>query len=226
MSKKIYLSPSDQNRNMYAYGDTNEMIQCRRIADACEKALKRCGFEVKNNQSDTMEARVAESNRWDADLHIPIHTNAYNSAVGGTRVFYYAKNGYGNVAAQHVYDALKGVSPGTADNISAYPELYELRNTTATAVYVEAEFHDVPKYAKWIIEHVEDIGEAICKGVCAYFGVTYIGTSENVKKPVENDTEGVTLYRVQVGAYAKKENAEAMCERLIKAGYPAYIKTY
>ena len=34
MSKKIYLSPSNQNGNLYAYGNTNEMEQCNRIADA------------------------------------------------------------------------------------------------------------------------------------------------------------------------------------------------
>lgn len=41
MSKKIYLSPSNQNGNMYAYGNTNEMEQCNRIADAAKTALER-----------------------------------------------------------------------------------------------------------------------------------------------------------------------------------------
>ena len=44
---KIYLSPSNQDGNMYAYGNTNEMEQCNRIADAAKVALERCGFEVK-----------------------------------------------------------------------------------------------------------------------------------------------------------------------------------
>ena len=47
MSKKIYISPSNQNGNMYAYGNTNEMEQCNRIADAAKSALERCGFTVK-----------------------------------------------------------------------------------------------------------------------------------------------------------------------------------
>ena len=78
MADKIYLSPSDQTANKYAYGGTNESVQCRRIADALEKALKRCGFAVKNNKTDSMQARVRESNDWGADLHVPLHTNAYN----------------------------------------------------------------------------------------------------------------------------------------------------
>ena len=47
MSKKIYLSPSNQDGNMYAYGNTNEMEQCNRIADYAKTALERCGFTVK-----------------------------------------------------------------------------------------------------------------------------------------------------------------------------------
>lgn len=203
--RKIFISPSDQNRNIYAYGNTNELEQCCRIADAAEKALKRCGFEVINNQTNEMEARVSQSNSWGADMHIAIHTNAFNGLVGGTRVFYWKENGYGNVAAKAVYDRLKVISPGDSDNISAYPELYELRNTVATAVYVEAEFHDVPEYARWIIEHTEDIGEAICRGVCDYYGVPFAEK---------------TLYRVQVGAFAQRGNAEKLCDELKSKGYP------
>ena len=47
MSKKIYLSPSNQEGNLYAAGNTNEMEQCNRIAEAAKTALERCGFSVK-----------------------------------------------------------------------------------------------------------------------------------------------------------------------------------
>ena len=77
MSKKIYLSPSNQDENLYAYGSTNECDQCNHIADAAKIALERCGFEVKKAQKgQAMSTSIAESNRWGADLHIPIHTNA------------------------------------------------------------------------------------------------------------------------------------------------------
>lgn len=47
MSKKIYLSPSNQINNLYAVGNTNECEQCNRIAEYAKKALQRCGFEVR-----------------------------------------------------------------------------------------------------------------------------------------------------------------------------------
>lgn len=215
MAKKIYLSPSDQDANFYAYGDTCEAEQCKRIANACETALKRCGFEVINNQIDTMEDRVAESNAWGADLHMPIHTNGFNGVVAGTRIMAYDLSGEGYQASKAVFEALAPVTPGTSENVSAYPGLYEIRHSYAPCVYVEAEFHDVPKIAKWIIENVVLIGETIAKGVCNYFGYKYI-------EPVA-EQEGDTIYRVQVGAFRNPENAGNMLDALKKAGFDGFI---
>ena len=94
MSKKIYLSPSNQDGNMYAHGSTNEMEQCNRIADCAKVALERCGFTVKKApKGQAMKTSISESNSWGADLHIPIHTNACTNTgtgtAGGTLVLVY-----------------------------------------------------------------------------------------------------------------------------------------
>lgn len=44
---KIYLSPSNQNANTYATGNTNEMAQCDKIAAATAKAHKEMLKELK-----------------------------------------------------------------------------------------------------------------------------------------------------------------------------------
>ena len=46
MSKRVYISPSDQTENRYAWGNTNEHAQCQRIAEAEAAALRRSGVEV------------------------------------------------------------------------------------------------------------------------------------------------------------------------------------
>ena len=178
MSKRIFLSPSNQDGNRYAYGNTTEDIQCGKIAAAAEVALKRCGYEVKTEQYDTMQNRVAHSNSWGADMHIPIHTNAYNGQVGGTRIFY----GAGGRAALAMLNALRDLTPGKSDGMGR-ANLYEISAAKATTVYVEAEFHDVPAYAKWIVEHTTDVGEAICKGVCAFYGRKYIEPKTEISTP-------------------------------------------
>lgn len=217
MSKKIYLSPSSQTDNVYAYGNTTEAVQCRRIADACEVALKRCGFDVKNGQTGDMYTRSTESDQWGADLHVPIHTNAYNGKVTGTRIFCYNTTGEGYKASCAVYNVLAPVTPGTSENVRADATLYEIRVPAAPTVYIEVDFHDVADIAKWIIENVETIGEAIAKGICNHYGVTF------VEKPAPVVEDENVLYKVQVGAYAIRANAEKMLEKLEKAGFEGFI---
>ena len=210
MAKKIFLSPSNQTKNTYAYGNTNEAVQCGKIAAACEAALKRCGFEVKNEQYDTMQNRVAHSNAWGADLHVPIHTNAFNGKVSGTRIICANLKGEGYKASKAVFDVLAPLTPGTSENISA-SNLYEIKYSNAPCVYIEADFHDVPDVAKWIIENTEAIGEAICKGMCNYFGVKYVLYED---KPAED-----VIYRVQIGAFRNKDYATAYLQKAKDAGF-------
>lgn len=224
MAKKIFLSPSNQVDNRYAYGNTNEAVQCGRIGDAAKTALERCGFLVKMDKLGELSEKVSKSNAWDADLHICIHTNAFNKQVTGTRMFYYSAGSNSYKATKAIYDVLAPITPGNSENIKAYPGLYEMKYTTASSVYIEVDFHDVASVAKWIIEHPTEIGEAIAKGVCNFYGVKYV---EPVKFEASVETPQLgTLFRVQVGAYSKRENAEAMLAKLKAAGFTdAYIKT-
>ena len=186
MAKKIYVSPSDQTKNTYAAGNTNEAIQCRKIATVLVAALKRCGFEAKTNLTASMADRVREGNAWGADLYVAVHTNAFNEEVAGTRIFAIDLVGEGYKAAKAVFAALAPVTPGTSENIKARPELYEVRKSASPCVYVEVDFHDVDEVAMWIIENTEEIAEAICEGICNYFGVA---NTDNI--PDDYATEAV-----------------------------------
>ena len=213
--KKIYLSPSEQPDNRYAYGNTNEKAVCCEIAAYTEAALKRNGFEVITGTSTSLGTRCSEADKWGADIYIPIHTNAYNGKVSGTRMFCYRLSGEGYKACKAIYDVLAPITPGESENITANPGLYEVKTPKAPTVYIEVDFHDVPDVAKWLIENTKRIGEAICKGVCYHYGMTY---------KAEEQKETGKLYRVQVGAYSKKANAEALLAKLKKAGFDGYIK--
>lgn len=84
MAKRVYISPSDQVENKYAWGNTNEHVQCQRIAEAEAAALRRCGVEVQLAKFGTsMAQRCAESNAFGADIHNCVHTNAFNGKVTG-----------------------------------------------------------------------------------------------------------------------------------------------
>ena len=201
MAKKVYLSPSNQTKNKYAYGNTTEDVQCGKIAKACKTALERNGVKVMIGQYDTMANRCAASNKFGADLHVPIHKNACNGSVSGTRMFSYNKTGEGYKACKSVFARLAPVTPGTSENITPYPGLYEVKTPAAPTVYIECEFHDVPEMAKWIIENTTKIGEAIAHGICDYFGITFkkpASTSKSTKSTSSNVS--VTLPKLRKGS--------------------------
>lgn len=215
---RIFVSPSDQFNNKYAYGNTTEGDQCKKIANALVEALLRNKFEVKMMQGPNMASVVNASNNWAADLHVCVHTNAYNGTVAGTRIYAYDKAKPGYKAALSVFNRLAPITPGTSESVQINKTWYEMENTWAPCVYCECEFHDNPTSAKWIVEHTDDIGEAIAAGICDYFGMKYIAPS----KPAE-PVEGDTLYRVQVGAFKVRENAERYRDKLREMGISAFI---
>ena len=215
---KVYLSPSNQTDNCYAYGNTNEAVQCGKIADSCRIALERSGVTVQVGHMPSMQDKCKESNAFGADLHVPIHTNAFNGTVTGTRMFCLNSSGEGMKACEAIFAWLAPITPGTSENIQVDASLYEVRVPSAPTAYVECEFHDNATTAKWIVEHTVDIGEAIARGICDYFGVTY--KEKEQPKPAATDK----LYRVQVGAFAVRANAERMLAKLKAAGFEGYIR--
>ena len=173
MSKKVFLSPSNQYDNRYAYGDTTEGVQCGKIAEACKIALERNNIEVMLMHDESMQEKCQKSNAFGADLHVPIHTNAFNGSVTGTRMFYYADGGEGHKACKAIFAQLAPVTPGDSESIRAGASLYEVRVPSAPTAYCECEFHDSVDTAKWIIENTGLIGETIAHGICDYFGISF-----------------------------------------------------
>ena len=216
MAKKIYLSPSNQDSNTYATGNTNEMVQCNRIAVSAEYHLKRHGFEVKKApEGQNMWTSINESNAWGANLHVPIHTNAFNGTLtGGTLIMLYSTSGENLKAGQAIFNRLSHITPGSDYSIRANTGLAELNSTKAIAVYIECEFHDTVDGANFIINNTDKLGEAIAHGICDYFAVKWND---------EDDNTSDTFYRVQVGAFSQKENAENQMNKLKEEGYDAFI---
>ena len=220
---KVFLSPSNQYDNRYAYGNTTEGEQCGKIAEACKVALERSGVDVMLMHDESMQTKCAESNKFGAELHVPIHTNAFNGKVMGTRMFCYNSVGKGMAACKAIFARVAPLSPGTSENIQVNPKLYEVRVPKAPTAYLECEFHDTVEGAKWVVENAATIGEAIAHGICDYFGVAYKAAEQ--PKPAQPEQPATNkLYRVQVGAFANRENAEKMLQRVKDAGFDAFIR--
>lgn len=168
----VFLSPSDQHGNTYAYGDTNEAVVCQQISILLEDKLNEYGVIVDSDPN--MYSAVAVSNALRPDLHLAIHTNASpGHNVRGVRVFYYPDSEYGKTYAEKFFRALSCLYEGS-HALKEHASLYELRNTLSPAVYLELDFHDTVDGARWLINNKELIANTLCNVIVEIFQLNQI----------------------------------------------------
>lgn len=210
---KVYLSPSDQWSNIVAGGKHSEAFHCIKIADYARAYLELNGYDVKVGSSvkeNTYKDRVKESNEWGADLHIPIHTNGGKGH--GTLMLCYPTR-INNAYVYNIYKEVAELTPTDDNGIQATTSLYEINATKCVTAYLESEFHDNEDTEDWIDNHEKELGRAIAKGVCIASGKAHFAELTNLKK----------FYKVQVGAFHNRKNAEKLKKELTKKGYNCYI---
>jgi N-acetylmuramoyl-L-alanine amidase len=194
------------------------------IAKACGAALQRHGVTVQlsrtKDEHDPVQQEVAECNSFAPDLAVDIHNNA--GGGDGVETYYSVLGGVSKTLAHNILDrvaALGQRSRGakTRLNNSNGSDYYAfIRETKAPAVIVECAFVDSADIA--LIDTEAEriaVGEAIARGILDTLGLAY--------KPATSPSEAEKLYRVQVGAYRNRANAEAIVKRLKQAGYNAII---
>lgn len=205
--------------------ETREWTLNDRVADKVEKLLQSyTGWELIRTDDTTgkkdigLTARTNAANNFKADFYLSIHHNAgINGGNGGGIVAYvYTNVGAETLAWQKdLYNALiaKTGLKGNRSNPMQKSNLHECRETKMPAVLLELGFMDSKTDVPVILteDYANKCAEAIVEVLVKKGGLT--------KKPVQP----TKLYRVQVGAYAEKPNAEAMQKKLKAAGFDAVI---
>ena len=170
---RVYLSPSVQEFNPYLSGG-NEEYYMNLIADAIEPYLKASGIEfIRNNPNETLSQAIKNSNEYNTDLHLAIHSNAAPEQLAGK--LQGTDSYYGKEMAKKLMDNFKDIYPN-ADKVKIVPTtiLAELRRTAAPAVLIETAYHDNPEDEKWIKENIDLIGRTIAQSITEYFGVPFV----------------------------------------------------
>ena len=172
----IYLSPSNQNRNI-GYGNYGtEQDEMHKVGEATKRILERCKQQTYiSHKSMTFQQAVAESNKLKCDIHIAIHSNAFNKTVRGTQAMYVSDSGF--KLSNAIYKRLEAFTPTADRGCRQNDNLYELNNTVAVAAYLELMFHDNKEDATLIMNNIEKLGELIAKGVCEYLKIPFIEKS-------------------------------------------------
>ena len=179
--------------------------------------LARHGVTVKmsrtKDEDDTLSDEIRECNAFAPDLAVDIHNNA--GGGDGAEAFYHYGGGKSKTLAENILAEIVKAgqnSRGAKIRKNANGKDYYgfIRQTSAPAVIVECAFVDNASDLKILASEGKrkSMGEAIAKGILKTLGVEY---------------QGDRLYRVQVGAYLLKSNAEDMQKKIKAVGFDAFI---
>ncbi|KJE27750.1 sporulation-specific N-acetylmuramoyl-L-alanine amidase [Geobacillus kaustophilus] len=186
------------------------------------------GFELRvsraGDQTLTLSQRAKMANDWGADVFVSVHINAGK----GTGFESYVYNGgvssqtiaLQNVLHGEILFAMRGFGAIT-DRGKKRANYAVLRETKMPAVLTENLFID-SNDAKYLKNEafLKAVGEAHARGVAKFLGLPQKAKPQPQKQQKESDGK---LYRVQVGAFSDRENAERLAEELKGQGYPAVI---
>lgn len=225
MAKKVFIGVGHGGSDCGAYANGfKESNLNLAIALACQDELTRhgvlTGISRIKDENDPLSEEIKECNTFDPDLAVEIHNNA--GGGDGIEVFHSINGGTGATLATNIIAEVKKIGQNsrgakTRKNSSGGDYYGWIRNTKAPAVIVECAFLDNKTDIQIIDTAAEQtaMGVAIAKGILKTLGIAW---KEEV--PVANTGK---IYRVQVGAYREKANAEAMLKKLKSAGYDAII---
>ena len=213
MVKKIYINPGHSEKDPGAVGyETERRLNVAVSKHMNEYLLANYECETKVNSGDSLYALADEANAWGADLYV---SNHFNAAGGdGFECYVYSNKTVplGKVFEKHVL-AVGQNSRG----VKIRTNLAVLYRTHMDAILTEGAFVDNLKDIQdWNDDaELKKLGIAYAKAVAEYLKL-------EEKPKVE---EPKIWYRVQVGAYREKANAEAMLKKIRAAGFAdAYIK--
>lgn len=227
---RIYLSPSNQPANKYCVGNTNEKSEMEAVAKKikdildkeyeCETAMATLYLGIGLNE------RAKEAKDKGCHIYLAIHSNAGGGDNAcGAMAFYHPDSTNGKKLAANAVKELNAICPiksnrsvSVEDGMKAFNGLGygEIRNPSSLGLIsalAETDFHDNPKTAQWIIYNKDLIARAYVNALVNTFSI-----KKKAYMPIK-------YYRVQIGAYTVKSNAEAMLKKVKSAGFTdAFIK--
>lgn len=178
---------------------------------------------IESRDSDktvSLSERSNKANKNNVDLCISIHCNAFTqSTAQGFEIYHYAGSTRGQQLAKCILDNIKKAKLYTKNRGLKTNNLHMTREVVAPSVLIELGFITNASDKKLIVENRENFAIAISKGILEYWGIHYKNSDPQI--PTVSNTE--KIYRVQVGAYKNKENAEKMVNELKSKGYNAII---
>lgn len=199
-----------------------ESTEARRVKNEVIRQLQLLGHTVYdctcdngNSQQDVLNKIIKKCNAHKVTLDVSIHFNsAANDLNGdgettGTEVYIYSPTAGAKAYAERTVNAIASLGFKNRGVKSAV-DLRVLRETAAPAMLIECCFVDDKDDA--MLYDAESMASAIVYGI----------TGEYYTEPVK-PSQDAELYRVQLGAFRNKANAERLLEEMKNEGRDAFI---
>lgn len=213
MSKLIVLDPGHGGNDSGALnGSRLEKNDNLRMAKAVKALLQKQGHTVlMTREEDTnpgLETRLSVATKAKADLFLSIHRNAHTDKTAkGIEI--YARYTPHLAAMATILEEL-AKEPNQANRgakLGAYKVLY---GATMPAGLIEIGFISNAEDNRLYDLHFDKYAEAIARGICYALGEKY-------------RTQTGARYKVQVGAFNSKDNAEAFLKTVQNMGLSAFL---
>ena len=180
---------------------------------SCQSELVRHGVTVvcsrTTDANDPVSEEVKEANASNADIAVSFHANA--GCGDGFEAYYHTSSTKGEKLASLCEKYVKALGQNSR-GLKSGNHLMFVRKTNMPAVLVESFFVDnaTDKAIGDTIAEQKAFGVAYAKAILEYLGISYSSPTGK-------------MYRVQVGAYKNKDNAENMLKELEGAGFKGFI---
>ena len=219
MSRTVFLSPSRQ-KHVVGNGEYGtEAERMNELGTIIEAELERNGIfvEREGNEIETDE-RIRIANSINADAYVSLHSNHapenMSRKLQGTEIYVCPDNEESFRLASVIYKNMRNIKGFADRGIRKNERFTEVILPKMPCCLIETDYHDNYERSCWIVENIREIGIYVTRGILEYFGMEY---KERINRK---------YYRIQLGAFTDKQNAERMSRILQDAGFPTVIKYY
>lgn len=213
--------------------ETREWVLNNRIADKVEMRLAEnyTGYalirldDTFGEKDVPLADRTDAANAFKADFYLSIHHNAGINRGSGGGIMAYIYTNASKASAEwqkDLYNALIAATglKGNRSTPMKKRNLHEVRESKMPAVLLELGFMDSSTDVPVILteEYADKCAGAIVQVLAERGGLLK-------REPAQEEIAKKKIYRVQIGAYSMKENAEKQLAKAKTAGFDdAYIK--
>lgn len=175
---------------------------------------------VESREGDTNPSLTERSNKANAnfvDVAVSLHCNSFtDNSAQGVEIYTYGQGNRENGLAKAILNQIVKAKLYTKNRGVKQANFHMVREIKTASVLLEMAFLSNAEDRNILLNKQEEMAIAITKGILSFYEMSY-------KNDNKSNSTSDKLYRVQVGAFREKANAEKLANELKQKGYSTYI---